>query len=65
VSPLASLTARVGSGDGLLPERVLVKYCQTGLSFASTSTMRALFESVINVSPLANRLANATPLTVP
>src|SRR5258708_36165919 len=62
---LASRTAGVGRGDGLLPVRVLVEYSQTGRSLGSTSTMRLLLESVSSVLPLGSRLAKATPLTVP
>src|SRR6516165_8549988 len=65
VLPFLRRIARVGSGVGLLLGSVLVKYCQTTLSFWSTSTIRLLFESVISVSPFDKRLAKATPLTVP
>ena len=69
VWPLASRTARVGSGpvprDRLQPAPVQVKYSHTGLSLASTSTIRLLLESVSNVLPLRSRLAKARPLAVP
>jgi len=45
------------------PGRVLVTYCQTTLPPGVTSTMRLLFESVINVLPSSKRLANAAPLS--
>src|SRR6266404_3363429 len=56
VLPLATRTARVGSGAELLPDSVLVRYSQTGASAAFTSTMRLLFASVISVLPLRSRL---------
>src|SRR6266478_8682207 len=65
VSPLRKRTARVGSGAATLNGSVSVKYCQTTLSLASTSTMRALPESVRRVWPLSRRLAKARILSVP
>src|ERR1700732_4969990 len=40
VVPARVRIARVGSGAGLLPFCVLVRYCQTTWSWASTSTTR-------------------------
>jgi len=49
VLPLARRTARVGSGAELVPDSVSVRYSQTTVSAALTSTMRLLFASVISV----------------
>src|SRR5712692_9989612 len=61
--PSASCTALVGSGAELLPASVLVKYSKTIRLLDVTSRMRLCDESVINVSPLGSRLANAAALS--
>src|SRR5579884_2997845 len=63
ISPLASCTAFVGDGFGLLLGALLVKYWKTTCLPGVTISMRLWPESTINVLPLGRRLAKAAVIS--